>query len=256
VPVRRVTARYEPFVDNVSVAVSTPDIGRVAMFEQEMEMEKQQSSVVPLLLIVTLILAIVGVAGYYVLQSRKVLTRQEAAEVAVAVLKMQGPATVRFHTGMIKSSVDDKPHDPHYRLLEKAGLVRLGKDTGTYKTITPVELTAEGKHLLEEIPGVTKGSEKDGTVVYSVPLAERKLITVDKVNMLNPTHAMVDITWKWEPNKLGNLFDASGSMVQGFNTWDRAILIQKYGADFYRADPTHVTLAMTKGDHGWEISNE
>jgi hypothetical protein len=198
----------------------------------------------------------VGVSGYYVLQSRKVLTNQEAAEVAVSVLKLQGPATVRFHTGIIKSSIDDKPHDPHYRLLEKAGLVRVGKDTGTYKTITPIELTDQGKRLLEDIPGVTKGSEKDGTQIYSVPLAERKLIAVTKVTMVNPTVALVDITWKWEPNKLGNLFDASGSMVKEFNTWDRATLIQKYGADFYHGDPTRVTLSMMKGDNGWQIANE
>ena len=226
------------------------------MFEQELEMEKRQSSVVPLLLIVTLILVIVGVAGYYVLEGRQVLSRQEASEVAAALLKAQGPATLRFHTGVIKSSVDDKPHDPHYRLLKKAGLVRIGKDTGEYKTITPVELTAEGKHLLDEIPGVTKGTEKDGTTVYSVPLAERKLVAVTAVNMINPTRATVDITWKWDPNKLGHLFDASGSMVKGFNTWDRSILIQKYGADFYQRDATKVTLALTKGDNGWQVASE
>ena len=225
------------------------------MFEQELEMEKRNSAV-PLLLIVSLILAIVGVAGYFVLQSRKVLTNQEAAEVAASVLKLQGPATVRFHTGIIKSSVADKPHDPHYRLLEKAGLVRIGKDTGPYKTTTPIEMTDQGKRLLEEIPGVIKGSEKDGTQIYTVPLAERKLIAVTKVNMVNPTQALVDITWKWEPNKLGNLFDASGSMVKQFNTWDRATLIQKYGADFYHGDPTKVTLSMIKGDNGWKIANE
>jgi hypothetical protein len=228
----------------------------MAMFEQELEMEKRQSSVVPLLLIVTLILVIVGVAGYYVLESRKVLSREEAGEVAAAVLKAQGPATLRFHTGVIRSSVDDKPHDPHYRLLEKAGLVRIGKDTGEYKSITPVELTAEGKHLLDEISGVTKGKEKDGTTVYSVPLAERQLVAVTAVEMINPTRSTVDITWKWEPNKLGNLFDASGSMAKGFNTWDRSILIQKYGADFYHGDATKVTLALTRGDNGWQLASE
>jgi hypothetical protein len=226
------------------------------MFEQEVEMEKSQSSVVPLLLIVCLIVAIVGVSAYFLVQSRKVLSNQEAAVVAASVLKAQGPATLRFHTGMIKSSVDDKPHDPHYRLLEKAGMVRIGKDTGAYKTITPIELTAEGKLLLDQVEGVTKGTEKDGTTVYSVPLAERKLISVSQIKMLSPSQAMVEINWKWEPNKLGNLFDASGSMVKGFNTWDRSILIQKYGADFYHGDPTKVTLSMTKTDNGWQISPE
>jgi len=226
------------------------------MFEQELEMEKRQNSVVPLLLIVALILAILGVAGYFLLESRKVLSSAEAGSLAAGVLKAQGPATITFHTGMVKGSVDDKPHDPHYRLLEKAGLIRLGKDTGAYGTITPVQLTAEGQKLLSDISGVTKGKEKDGTEVYSVPLAERNLIEVSKVTMLNPSHAMVDIVWKWEPNKLGNLFDASGSMMKTFNTYDRAILIQKYGANFYHGDPTKVTLAMMKNDKGWQIATE
>ena len=48
------------------------------MFEQEIEMEKKQSSVVPLLMIIGLIVSIVGVAFYYLLENRKVLTVQEA----------------------------------------------------------------------------------------------------------------------------------------------------------------------------------
>src|SRR5215467_10737990 len=126
----------------------------MAMFEQEIELEKRENSMVPLLLIVALILAVVGVAGYYLLQSRKVLTNAEATEIANAALKAQGPATVTFHTGMVKGSVDDKPRDPHYALLEKAGLIKLGKDTGAYGTITPVQLTAEGQKLLSDISGV------------------------------------------------------------------------------------------------------
>jgi hypothetical protein len=229
----------------------------MAMFEQELEMEKRNSSVVPLLLIVTLILAIVGVAGYFVLQSRKVLTNTEASAIAASALKAQGPAAVRFHTGMVKGSVDDKPHDPNYRLLEKAGLIKLGKGTGTYGTITPVALTLEGQKLLEEIPGVTKSKEKDGTDVYLIPIAERRLLTVSKVKMINPERAVIEFTWKWEPNKLGNLFDASGSMVKSFNTWDRATLIQKYGANFYHGDPTSVALIVVKDEkQGWQTAIE
>jgi len=44
------------------------------MFEQEIEMEKRTSSIVPLLLIVSLIVAVVGVSIYFVIQSRRVLT--------------------------------------------------------------------------------------------------------------------------------------------------------------------------------------
>jgi hypothetical protein len=225
------------------------------MFEQEIEMEKRESSVVPLLMIVTLILAIVGVAGYFVLQSRRVLTNTEATGIAAAALKAQGPATVRFHTGMVKGSVDDKPHDPNYRLLEKAGVIRLGKDTGPYRTITPVVLTQDGQRLLADIPDVVNTKEKDGNTLYVVPIAERKLVAVTGVKMINPERALVNFTWKWEPNKLGNLFDASGSMVKSFNTWDRATLIQKYGANFYHGDSTAVTLTLVKDEaKGWQTA--
>ena len=226
------------------------------MFEQEIEMEKRESSIVPLLLIVGLILSIVAVSGYYLMESRKVLSHQDATGIVVESLKAQGPATVNFHTGMVKARVNEKPHDPHYRLLEKAGVISLGKDTGAYGTTTPVILTQQGQALLAGLSGVTKIKEKDGTDSYTVPIAERKLVEVSKITMNGPSRAFVDFTWKWEPNKLGNLFDASGSMVKGFNTWDRATLIQKYGANFYHGDPTRVTLAVVKTDSGWQIAVE
>ena len=226
------------------------------MFEQEIEMEKTQSSVVPLLLIVCLIISVVGVAGYYLIQSRKVVSKQEATSIVTASLKGQGPATIQFRTGMVKASVADKPHDPNYRLLEKAGLIKLGKDTGTYKQITPIAITADGERLLKELPDVSKINDKDGTVLYVVPIAQRRLVEVSKVTMLSPSRATVDFSWKWEPNKLGSLFDAAGSMVKSFNTWDRATLIQKYGADFYHKDPVPVTLSLAKANAGWQINNE
>jgi hypothetical protein len=75
--------------------------------------------------------------------------------------------------------------------------------------------------------------------------------------MINPERAIIDFTWKWEPNKLGNLFDASGSMVKSFNTWDRATLIQKYGANFYHGDPTSVRLTVVKDEKlGWQVAIE
>jgi hypothetical protein len=226
------------------------------MFEQELEMEKRESSIVPLLLIVALILTIVAVSGYYLIESRKVLGNEEATAIVVDSLKAQGPATVQFAAGMVKASVNEKPHDPHYRLLEKAGLIRLGKDTGQYGATTPVVLTQQGQALLADLPGVSKSKEKDGSDSYTVPLAERRLVGVSKITMQSPSRAFVEFTWKWEPNKLGNLFDASGSMVKGFNTWDRATLIQKHGANFYHGDPTKVTLALMKTDKGWQIATE
>jgi len=227
------------------------------MFEQELEMEKRENSIVPLLLIVALILCIVGVAGYYVIQNRKVLTMQEATNVATSILEQQGPATVRFHTGFVKSSVDDNPQGVHYRLLEKAGLVRLGKAQGTYGTTYPIELTPAGQEILKRIQGVTTAQEKDGTELYLVPLAERRLVTVSKINMITPTRATITISWNWKTNPLGELFDAAGSEVKSFNTWDRATLIQKYGADFYHAPPTEVTIALMKTDQNvWQVATE
>ncbi len=226
------------------------------MFEQELEMEKKESSVLPLLLIVAFIIAVVGFAGYYVVQSRKVLSAEEATSIATAVLKNQGPATLKFHTGPVKSSVNDSNSDPHYKLLEKAGLIKFGKPQGTYGMTIPVTLTPKGEDLLKQIQGVTQKKESDGEVLYVVPLAERKLIRVSDVKMQNPAYATVNITWSWNTTAMGELFDAAGPMVKSFSTYDRGTLIQKHGAAFYHGPPTEVTLALAKTDKGWQIAAE
>jgi hypothetical protein len=222
------------------------------MFEQELEMEEREASSVPLLLIVALILVIVGIAGYYVWQYRQVLTPQEAVSVINAV-EGQRSATIHVHVGEVTASVDVKPHDPNYRLLEKAGFVKLGKDQGR---TTPVTLTPKGERQLQEITGVIKTNEKDGTKSYTVPIAERKLVEISHITMTDPSHATVDFTWKWEPNQLGEVFDASGPLVKSFNTWERGTLIEKYGANFYHANPTRTTLALAKVGKRWEIAAE
>lgn len=227
------------------------------MFEQELELEKQESSIVPLLLIVALIVTVVGVAGYYIVQNRKVLSMQEATQVAASVLKDQGTVTLRFHTGLVKSSVDDNPQGPQYRLLEKAGLVVLGKAQGTYGSTYPIALTTAGQELVKRIDGVSTAKEKDGTQLYQVPLAERKLVAVSNIKMLGPTRANITMTWNWKTTPLGDIFDASGPTVKSFNTWDRSTLIEKYGANFYHAAPTEVTIALTKTDNGtWQVATE
>ena len=225
------------------------------MFEQEMEMEKRQSSVVPLLLIVALIVTMVGIAAYYLLQSKQVLTNEQATPVIAASLKELGPVTIHFETGIVKGSVEEKPHDPNYKLLEKAGLVKIGKDITYWKT--PVALTPKGKELLDSLAGVKKSKDKDGADLYIVPLAERKLVEISRINMTSNGHAAVEFTWKWETNALGDIFDAGGPMVKGFNTWDRATLIDKYGAHFYHAEPTKAALNFVRGDKGtWQIATE
>jgi len=220
------------------------------MFEQELEMEKRSSSIVPLLMIVTLVVAIAGVTLYFVLWTRTQLTTEQAKPIVVAALERQGPATLQFATGALENQA---PPDARYRLLEKEGYIKIGK---AEKGKTPVSLTASGEAWLAEIPNVKEKKTEDGTNEYTVPLAQRKLVEIAKVTMLNPAKAQVDYSWKWEPTKAGDLLDASGSAVKAFNTWDRSTLIDKYGADFYHADPTKVTILLAKMDKGWAITRE
>jgi hypothetical protein len=224
------------------------------MFEQEIEMEQRQSSVVPLLLIVAMILAMLIVAGYYVVENRKVLPTAEAGNLIAESLKADGPATLHFETGRVIATVQEKPHDPNYRLLEKAGLLKIGKDQGW---VSPVDLTPSGRKQLAAIPGVTQTNDaNDGTTSYLVPVAERKLVGTPKVTMTGMGRATAEFAWAWEPNQIGELLDAAGPLVKSFNTWDRGTLIDKYGAKFYHAEPTKAVMAFVKTDKGWQIANQ
>jgi len=228
----------------------------MAMFEQELELEKKNSSVLPLLLLVALIVGIVGFAGYYVVQMRKVLPLDEATKIVAKVLQDQGPAKLSFYTGQVNGSIEDNAKDPQYRLLEKAGVIKLGKPTGAYGTIIPVELTPKGEDMLKQIAGVTQKKTDDGTLRYVVPLATRKLLSVSDVKMINPNRATVNVTWTWETNAMGELLEASGPLVQSFSTWERAALIEKHGAAFYHGPPTKVVVALSKADNTWQIASE
>jgi hypothetical protein len=223
------------------------------MFESEEQIEKQRSFTSPLLL-VFLLIVIVGVgAAYYLLKSQKDLTPQEAAAAITSSLKLRGPATVHFHGGVVMPSIDEKPRDPHYKLLDKAGLIKAAPATGGGLRVA---LTTLGERTFAEFPEFKKFKNPDGTESFVVPLAERKLVEVGKVTMAGPNQAKVEYSWKWQPNKLGEQFDASGALVKNFNTWDRATLIQKYGADFYTGEPTKAVLTMVRTDKGWRVSTE
>ncbi|MGB9233814.1 MAG: hypothetical protein WCC04_05320 [Terriglobales bacterium] len=219
------------------------------MFEQELELEKKSSSILPLLLMVTLIVGIAGVALYFVLWSRTELSAAEASPIVLAALERLGPATVHFATGEVE---DQTAPDPRYRLLEKAGYLKIGKEQ---KGKTPISLTAEGQAWLTGIAGV-KEKKTDEGIEYIVPLAQRKLVQMGKITMLSPMKASVDYTWKWEPTKAGELLDAAGPAVKAFGTYDRSTLIDKFGAAFYHADPTKITILLAKRDNGWEITRE
>ncbi len=219
------------------------------MFEQELEMEKKHSGVVPLLLIACLIVAIVGLAGYYVVENRKTMSSQEGSALATDILKGQTAPTVSFHTGMVVEGTSENPRDARYRLLEKVGIIKIGK----VKSLKwPVELTPKGEEMLSKISNVKKKTEDDGNIQYIVPLAERTLVGVTNIKKVGAGRALMEFTWKWSPNELGDMFDASGAFLKEFNTWDRSVLIEKHGANFYHGDPTKVVISAGRGDKGWQ----
>ncbi len=225
------------------------------MFEQELEMERKSSSVIPLLLIIALAGVIVGTAGYWFVQSKKVLTKQDATTVVNAILKAQGPAMLRFHTGAVKSSINEKPRDPHYKLLEKAGMVKVSQVKG--KEIYNISLTPKGEKELSVFPEFQKIAEKDGTFALTVPLAHRTLVEVNKVTMNGPSMARVEYTWKWDATPVGDLFDANGEMMKAFNLWETQSLIEKYGANFYHGESKKMAVNVVKTDKGsWQVMSE
>ncbi len=130
------------------------------MFEAEVEMEKR-SSVLPLLLMLCLVAAIAGLVGYVILQAKgqTPVTAQEASVIVAAAVNGSGsgigpgPAVIQFRTGFLKPSADVKPEDPNYRLLEKAGIVKLAKPVHGN---VAVSITPEGERLLTGLPGFKK----------------------------------------------------------------------------------------------------
>jgi len=220
------------------------------MFDEELALEKKTSSIFSLLLMVCLIVGIAGVAIYFVLQSRKVLTTAEATPVLQAGIERQAPAVLRFETGQVE---DEAKPEPHYRLLEKEGYLKIDKEK---KGKTPITLTEKGQAWLATIAGVKKATVADGNEKYTVPLAKRKLVEISKITMETPSRADVEYSWKWAPTAAGDLFDAAGPAVKAFGMWDRTTLIDKEGAAFYHGEPTKVTVIMVNGDKGWEITAE
>jgi hypothetical protein len=228
--------------------------GEDAMFEAEVEMERR-SSFLPMLALVCLIAAIGGMVAYVVIQvrSKTPLTAEQASGIVTAALQGPGPAIFHFRSGLVTSSVAEKPGDPHYRLLQKAGIVKLGNGP---RGATLVAVTAGGERLLTGIPGFKKWKETDGTFSYQVPLAQRQLVNITSIDMNGVNNAKVEYTWKWAPNQLGEVFDAGGPLVKGFSLWDRQTLINKYEVAFYNASPSKATLPLARTDRGWKISTE
>lgn len=225
------------------------------MFEEELKLEKEQKAISfssPLLYIFLLIVLIGVGAGYYLMKQQKDLTPDQASAVLQSAFKAKGPSYVHFHLGAVKASVDEKPRDPHYKLLEKAGYVKLAprKDGAVLVSLTPL-----GEGTFSKLPEFEKGKNPDGTDALRVPLADRQLVEITSVTMTAPSSAHVEYTWKWSPNKVGEAFDATGPTVKAFTQWDRAALIKSYGVDFYR-EQQRGSVNMVRAEKGWKISEE
>lgn len=224
-----------------------PPSAEPELFAAEIAMEKKSSNLFPVVFIFALVVVVGGTIYYFVKGARDVLTTPMATATIQSILAAEAPPAVRFRTGTVVPSIDEKPTDPHYKLLAKAGII-IAKPKGATDLI--VNLTGPGEKVLADITGVEKDKNADGTTSYVVPLAFRTLVSVDNVKMIKPHLAEIDYTWKWQPNRLGKEFDASGALVQSFATWDRAVLIKSYGVDFYSADPAKASIAVMEANDG------
>ncbi len=240
----------EPKTSEEATAQPVQPVSEVPeLFAAEVAMEGKSSGFLPLLFIAGLIVAVGGTIFYFVKGARDVLTVPLATSTVTRILNAQAPPTIHFSTGTVVSNVNEKPADPHYKLLAKAGVIDT-KPKAKDSSSLIVSLSTAGENLLGTIKGVQKTSNADGTVTYVVPLAERKLVDVATVTMIKPHLARVEYSWKWQPNRLGTEFDASGSLVKSFTSWDRTILIKTYGADFYGQPPTKASIVLIEADNG------
>jgi hypothetical protein len=221
------------------------------MFEAEVEMERR-SSFLPLVLMLCLVALIVGTVAYVVFQvrSRTPLNAAQATPIVAAAIQGLGPAVLHFQTGEVKCTADETKADLNYRLLEKAGIVKLGKPA---KGSVKVTLTPEGRRLLNGQAGVKTSTDKDGNESYQAPLAGRQLLGVAGVEMTGDDQASVTYNWKWVPDALGDSFDAGGPLVKRFNMWERQTLISKYQVDFYHGDATTSTLTLVRQNREWKL---
>ena len=222
------------------------------MLEREIELEKGESSAIPFLIITVLVFAIASAVLYFVLEPRQDLSAQEATFLVTGVLNAEGPTAVRFHIGLVKERPGESPRDPRYRLLEEAGVLKLGDPAGSR---TPVALTERGSQILSGIVGVKRSKDADGNDAYVVPLAVRKLVDITTITMDGPERASIEYTWVWHPNTLGEAFDRLGPAVAMMRDEDRLELVNKFGVRYYHAVPKKEVIRAVKSPQGWQVEH-
>lgn len=219
------------------------------MFEQAIEIEnKEGSRFGPFLIIVVLVGLFIGGFAVVIFQSRPTLKPEEATAAVESRLIASGPVSVSFRTGVVSYADADRPSDPQYKLLEEAGILKIAKAKGY---AAQVELTPEGKQFLASLANVQTRPDKDNTTVHILPLASRKLVSVDNVIKLTPDHFQVQYTWAWRTTKAGDMFDIAGNLVQELPAYDRGRLIDQFGANYYHDEPAHASLVLKRDEKGW-----
>jgi hypothetical protein len=240
----------DPGAKEAQPQVVTPPPKEPELFAAEIEMERKSSNWAPILVIGAIAVALCWAVYHFYKEATDKLSQQNATVAITNILKAQGMKTVRFTTGKITPSVNDNPQDPHYKLLQELGYVTtkpLDKD----KYSIEATLTPSGQQTFATMAGVKKTTNTDGTVVYIVPLAQRKLVSIDKIEMVRPEIAQVTYSWVWDPNQLGKQFDGSSPMIKDkFTTWERSRLIDRYGVTLYNAGPNQTTIKLRPGDKG------
>jgi hypothetical protein len=219
------------------------------MFEQAIEMEKKEGSwFAPLLIILVLVGVFVGGFFVVIFQGKQTLKPEEAASAIDARLKTSAPVTVTFHTGVVSYTAADKPSDPQYKLFENAGILTIAKAKGY---AAQVDLTPAGKQFLASLANVQVQPDADNTTTYTLPLASRKLVSVNKVLKLTSDRFQVEYTWAWQTTKAGDMFDIPGRLVQELPSYERSVLIDQHGASYFHGEPSQATLLLMKRDKGW-----
>ena len=237
----------DPEVKQTPSPETAPTYEGPEMFAAEVEMEKKSSNLGVYIMVAALLAVVGGTIFYFVKTARAVLTVPVATTAVNQIMQEQGGGQVAFSVGTVVSSVNEKPNDPHYKLLAKAGILDVKQKS--YNTIVAT-VTPAGEKVLSEIPGVQKSKNVNGYVNYSVPLAVRQIVEIESITMIKPHLARVNYSWKWVPNRLGKEFDASGDLVHQFNTWERGTLINTYGVNFYSAAPTRASVVLMETKDG------
>jgi hypothetical protein len=48
------------------------------------------------------------------------------------------------------------------------------------------------------------------------------------------------------------MFDIDGKLVQSLPSYDRSVLINQHGANYYHGAPGVASMLLAKGDTGWD----